>query len=134
MIRYFSEGVIPQRRGSLHWNNAFAILACKNGFIHLMPFQQWETHVEWLDGGGMAEDLKDIKWRDEDYRHANAEHVIGVLGRWTKIHTVEELFELGQLMRLPWAPVQTPMKVLNCAQLAARHFLPKRSVQKQALF
>jgi benzylsuccinate CoA-transferase BbsE subunit len=122
LIRYFSGGVIPQRRGSLHWNNAFAILPCKNGSIHLMPFQQWETLIEWLGGEGMAEDLMDIKWRDENYRYANIEHVIGVLSRWTKTHTVEELFELGQLMRFPWAPIQTPMKVLNCAQLAARHF------------
>lgn len=122
MIRYFSEGVVSQRRGNVHWNNAFVILPCKNGFIHLMPFQEWETLIEWLDGEGMAEDLTDIKWRDEDYRYTNAEHVIGVLGRWTNSHTVEDLFELSQLMRLPWAPVQTPTQILNCTHLAARKF------------
>jgi benzylsuccinate CoA-transferase BbsE subunit len=122
MIQYFSEGVVAQRRGNRHWNNAFVILPCKNGFIHLMPFYEWETLIEWLEGEGMAEDLTDIKFRDEDYRYTNAEHVIEVLGRWTNRHTVEELFEVSQLMRLPWAPVQTPTQILNSAQLAARKF------------
>ena len=122
MVRYFSEGVIPRRQGSLHWNDAFTVLPCKDGFIHLTLFQQWETLIEWLDTEGMAEDLKDEKWRDEDYRRAHAEHVIKVLGWWTKTHTVDELFELGQRMRFPWAPVQSPGDVLRSPQLNGRDF------------
>ncbi|MCK4784868.1 MAG: CoA transferase [Desulfobacteraceae bacterium] len=122
MVRYFSERVIPRRQGSLHWNDAFTVLPCKDGFIHLTLFQQWETLIEWLDTEGMAEDLKDEKWRDEDYRRAHAEHVIKVLGRWTKTHTVDELFELGQRMRFPWAPVQSPGDVLRSPQLNGRDF------------
>ena len=122
MVRYFSERVIPRRQGSLHWNDAFTVLPCKDGFIHLTLFQQWETLIEWLDTEGMAEDLKDEKWRDEDYRRAHAEHVIKVLGRWTKTHTVDELFELGQRMRFPWAPVQSPGDVIRSPQLNGRDF------------
>jgi benzylsuccinate CoA-transferase BbsE subunit len=122
MVRYFSERVIPRRQGGLHWNDAFTVLPCKDGFIHLTLFQQWETLVEWLDTEGMAEDLKDEKWRDEDYRRAHAEHVIKVLGWWTKTHTVDELFKLGQCMRFPWAPVQSPGDVLRSPQLNGRDF------------
>lgn len=122
MIRYFSEKIIPRRQGSLHWNDGFVVLPCKNGFLHLTLFQQWETLIELLDSEGMAEDLKDEKWLDEDYRRAHAEHVIEVLGQWTKTHEVNELFELGQLMRFPWAPVQSQSEVLRSPQLKERDF------------
>jgi benzylsuccinate CoA-transferase BbsE subunit len=122
MIRFFSEAIIAKRQGSLHWNHAFQIFACKDGFIHLTLFQNWETLVEWLDGEGMAEDLNDKKWHNEEYRRQHIEHVIEVVERWTKTHQVDELFELGQLMHFPWAPVLSPKDILNNAQLNARQF------------
>ena len=122
MIRFFSEAIIAGRQGSLHWNHAFKIFACKDGFIHLTLFQNWETLVEWLDSEGMAEDLKDKKWHNEEYRRQHIEHVIEVAERWTKTHKVEELFELGQLMHFPWAPVLSPKDILNSAQLNERKF------------
>jgi len=122
MVRYFYENTIPRRRGSLHWDNSFCILRCKDGHILLTPFQQWETLVGWMDSEGMAEDLKEEKWREEEYRLRNSGHIIEVLHRWTKTHTTQELFELGQLMRFPWAPVYSPGQVLESPQLKARGF------------
>ncbi|MGD9181967.1 MAG: CoA transferase [Desulfobacterales bacterium] len=122
MIRFFSETIIAGRQGSLHWNHAFKIFACQDGFIHLTLFQNWETLVEWLDSEGMAEDLNEKKWINEEYRRQHIEHVIAVVERWTKTHRVEELFELGQLMHFPWAPVLSPKDVLNSVQLNARRF------------
>ena len=122
MTRYFHEHVIAKRQGSRHWNNFFFISQCKDGFIHLTPFQHWETLVEWLDSEGMAKDLRDEKWKDEGYRVEHADHIIEVLQEWTMTHTVEELFELGQLMRFPWAPIHSPKEVLASPQLKARRF------------
>jgi crotonobetainyl-CoA:carnitine CoA-transferase CaiB-like acyl-CoA transferase len=122
MIRFFAEAIIAKRQGSLHWNHAFKIFTCKDGFIHLTLFQNWETLVEWLDSEGMAEDLKDKKWNNEEYRRQHIEHVIEVVERWTKTHRVEDLFKLGQLMHFPWAPVLSPKDILNSAQLNAREF------------
>ncbi len=133
MLRFFSEGIIAERQGSLHWNHAFKIFACKDGFIHLTLFQNWETLVEWLDSEGMAEDLKAKKWNDEAYRRQHVGRVIEVLGRWTKTHTIEELFELGQLMHFPWAPVLSPKDIINSTQLNARKFfVPVRHRQNDA--
>ncbi|GAI27382.1 unnamed protein product, partial [marine sediment metagenome] len=42
--------------------------------------------------------------------------------RWTKTHTVDALFELGQRMRFPWAPVQSPGDILRSPQLNGRDF------------
>ncbi|MFC2003830.1 CoA transferase, partial [Chloroflexota bacterium] len=50
------------------------------------------------------------------------DHIIQTLKRWTSTHTTAELFEMGQLMRLPWAPVVLPEDVVNSPQLKARDF------------
>jgi crotonobetainyl-CoA:carnitine CoA-transferase CaiB-like acyl-CoA transferase len=71
---------------------------------------------------GMAEDLKEEKYRGEEYRFRNLVHITEVITRWTKTHTKNELFELGQLMRFPWAPVCSPEEVLENPQLKARGF------------
>ena len=122
MIQYFYEKTIAKRQGSLHWNNSFCILPCKDGHILMSLFQQWETLVEWMDSEGMAEDLKDEKYKGEEFRQNHLDHIIEVLQRWTKTHTASELFELGQLMRFPWAPVYSPKEVLNSPQLKSRGF------------
>lgn len=122
MVRYFYDQGIPGRQGSLHWDNSFCILPCKDGYLLLTLFQQWETMIELMDGEDMAEDLVEESWRDEEYRLRHVDHIIEVLERWTKSHTTKELFELGQLMRFPWAPVQSPREVLESPQLKARSF------------
>ena len=122
MVQYFYEQAIAKRRGSLHWNNAFCILPCKDGHILLTLFHQWETLVEWMEGDGMAGDLTEKEWHDEEYRLKHLDHVIEVLEKWTRTHSVKDLFKLGQLMRFPWAPVYSPKEVLDSPQLKARGF------------
>ena len=122
MVRYFYERVVPQRQGGLHWNRSFCILPCMDGHIVITLSRQWETLVEWLDSEGMAEDLKDDRYKEEGYRLGHSDHIIEVLERWAKTHTTKELFELGQLMSFPWAPVCSPMEVLDNPQLKARQF------------
>ena len=122
LVRYFYEGVVAERQGSLHWNNAFRIFPCQDGYILLSLFQQWETLVEWLDGAGMAEDLTDKKWLDREKRFEQLDHVIEVLERWTKRHTVAELVKKGQLMRFPWAEVSSIPEFLGSPQLKERGF------------
>jgi benzylsuccinate CoA-transferase BbsE subunit len=133
MVRYFHDQTVPERQGGLHWSHEFNIFPCKDGFIHLSLFQQWETLVEWLAQDGMAEDLVDEKWRDDTYRRENVSHIIEVLQRWTKTHTVQELFEQGQLMRFPWAPVRSPMDLIQCPQLKARDFFKPISHPQEAV-
>ncbi len=122
LVRYFYEGVVAGRQGSLYWNSAFRILPCRDGYILLSLFQQWETLVEWLASEGMAEDLGGEEWRDRDYRREHLAHVIGVLERWTQRHTVAELVEKGQLMRFPWAEVSSIPQLVESPQLVARGF------------
>jgi crotonobetainyl-CoA:carnitine CoA-transferase CaiB-like acyl-CoA transferase len=122
LVRYFYENDIAARQEGLHWNHSFFISPCRDGFIHLTLFQKWETLVEWLDSEGMAADLTEDKWRDEDYRRRHVTHIIDVIRRWTKMHTAAELFQQGQLMGFPWAPVCSPAEVVESPQLTARGF------------
>ncbi|MFC1981360.1 CaiB/BaiF CoA transferase family protein [Chloroflexota bacterium] len=122
LVHYFYEGVVSQRRGSLHWNNAFRVFPCRDGYILLSLFQQWETLVEWLDAEGMAGDLTDKKWRNREERLAQLDHIIEVLERWTQSHTVAELVEKGQLMHFPWADVASISGLVDSPQLAERDF------------
>ncbi len=122
MVRYFYEKIVPERQGGLHWNGAFCILPCKDGHILVTPFYQWETLIEWMASEGCAEDLGEEAYIDEGYRLGQINHILDVLQRWTKTHTTEDLVPLGQLMRFPWAPIQSPKDVLTDPQLKARGF------------
>jgi len=122
MVRYFYEGTVSRRQGSRHWNDSFCTLPCKDGHILLSPSMEWDTLVDLLDNEGLAADLKEEKWRDEAYRAQHFDYIIQALQRWTSNHTTAELFELGQLMRLPWAPVASPANVADSPQLNARNF------------
>ena len=81
MIRYYHDQVVARRSGNRHWNDFFCILPCKDGFIHLTPFVEWETLVDLLESEGKAEDLKEEKWNNEAYRTEHLDHVIEVLGK-----------------------------------------------------
>ncbi len=122
MVRYFYEGVVSKRQGSFHWNRSFCLLPCKDGYIALSPLMEWDTLVEWLDSENMASDLMAERWQDEEYRIQHLDHIIEILKRWTMTHTTSELFELGQLMHFPWAPVASPGEILSSPQLKARAF------------
>jgi crotonobetainyl-CoA:carnitine CoA-transferase CaiB-like acyl-CoA transferase len=122
LVRYFYQGVVAERRGGLHWNGAFRVFPCRDGYILLSLFYQWQTLVEWLASEGMAEDLTDEKWQDRGYRLEHLDHVIAVLGRWTESHNVVGLVEKGQLMRFPWAEVSSISGLMASPQLKARNF------------
>ena len=121
-IRYFNGGTVAKREGSLHWDRAFHIFPCRDGFILMTLFQQWPTLVEWMAGENMAGDLADRRWEQEEHRREHIGHVIDVIGRWTMSHSTRELYEMGQSFRFPWAPVRSPGELLDCPQLAARNF------------
>ncbi|HVN95150.1 MAG TPA: CoA transferase [Syntrophorhabdaceae bacterium] len=122
MVRYFDEKIITKRRGNLYGNSFFCILPSSDGHIVLTLLEQWDTLVELMAAEGMAEDLTHEKFRDETYRIKEISHVIDVTARWTRSHSKQELFDTGQAMRFPWAPVCTPQDVLESPQLKARGF------------
>lgn len=123
-VYYFYLSTVAKRQGSLHWSTRFAFrnFPCKDGYVLLPMFQEWDTVIEWMDSEGMAVDLKGEKWIPLDYKLQHINHIIEVYERWTKTHTVAELVEQAQLMRLAWAPIYSTKEVMENEQLIARGF------------
>ena len=122
LVRYFYDGVVPGREGPLQADGSVCLLPCKDGYLLVLPGLSWDILADWLDSEGMAGDLKEERWRREEYRRHHARHVVDILSRWTRLHTRAELYELAQLMRLPWAPVASPEEMVNSPQLSSRGF------------
>jgi benzylsuccinate CoA-transferase BbsE subunit len=126
LVRYFYQGIVSRRQGNRHWNDAFRIFPCKDGFIFLSIFQHWETLVDWLATEGMAADLTDARWRNREVRVKGFDHIVKILENWTLTHSVDELVEKGQLMHFPWAKVTSVQELLAGPQLTARDYFKKR--------
>ena len=122
LVSYFHDNIVSQRQGSSRQDDSSCLLPCKDGYILLMIDRDWDILVAWLDSEGMARDLKEERWQDEQYRRQHWNHIVDTLTYWTKTHTRAELFELGQLMHLPWAPVASLEEMVNSAQLLGRNF------------
>ena len=127
MVRYFSENIVPKREGGAHWDNLFHMLPCKDGYIQMTVFEDWDTLLELMDRDAAAADLTEARWEDASYRLLHKDHVLEVLGRWTRRFTRKELFELGQCMRFPWGSVQRPDEILSCSHLWDRGFFSKEA-------
>lgn len=122
LVRHLTDGTVAERTGSRHWNDSFFLVPCADGYLQIYPFEQWETLAEWMGTEGRAGDLADPRYLDPEYRRENFAHVAEVISRWTATHTRAELFETGQLMNFPWAPVCDLSEVLSSPQLAEREF------------
>jgi len=134
LVRYLHEGIIAGQLGGMDWNQNAFFLPCRDGHLYLTLPSQWETLVEWLAAEGMAGELVKAAWKDEGYRRTHLDRLRQILSRWTRSHSVEELFQLGQAMRFPWAPVFSPAQVLESPQLAARCFWEEGETVDSARF
>jgi len=122
MLRYFQEGFVPRRQGSLHWNGSSDLFPCKDGYALLSFNREWETLVELLDRQSMAADFKRPEWLNEAYRRENIDTIQEALSFWTSMQSVEDLFKLGQSMRFPWAVLNTVEDIFKNEQLTARTY------------
>jgi crotonobetainyl-CoA:carnitine CoA-transferase CaiB-like acyl-CoA transferase len=122
LVRYFYLGEVAERSGAYNWNYSMRIFHCRDGYIQLSLFHQWDTLVEWLDSENLAGDLTDNKYLDDSERRKNLDHIVSVLEKWTLNHGVDELVETGQAMHFPWSKVNSVAQVLEDEQLNERGF------------
>ena len=125
MVQYFHDDVVPCRQGSLQWNGAADLFACRDSHIFLTFNREWDTLVELLGPRGMAAEFRQPASGEESYRRQHIKEIQEALTTWTRRHGSAELFRLGQDMRYPWAPVSSIAEVLQDPQLRARqYFMP----------
>jgi crotonobetainyl-CoA:carnitine CoA-transferase CaiB-like acyl-CoA transferase len=128
MVDYFHDGRITGRNGNAAGNDSFTILPCKDGYILAPILRSWETLLELMNTEGKAKDLIEPIWQQRAYREKHLDHIVKVKSQWSRVHTKSELFELGQTMQFPWAPIESPEEVLNSPQLQARRFFTRTTL------
>jgi len=119
---YIERGQAPGRLGSHHWNSAFGIVPCRDGNLLISPVFAQETLVELMAADGRSGDFGEEKWQRPDYLRQNMDTAMRQVGEWSRHHNTGELFEMGQLMRIPWAQVCAPSDIILSPQLEARKF------------
>jgi crotonobetainyl-CoA:carnitine CoA-transferase CaiB-like acyl-CoA transferase len=122
MIDYFDNGRIVGRHGHRDRNDSFTVFPCKDGYILATIHRNWEPLLELMAAEGKAKDLMKAKWQQASYREKHHDRIVKAIGEWTQSHSKWDLFELGQALQFPWAPIASPMEVLKSPQLHARRF------------
>jgi crotonobetainyl-CoA:carnitine CoA-transferase CaiB-like acyl-CoA transferase len=130
MIDYFHDGRTAGGRGKDPQQEMFSILRCKDGYIQIPILRNWETLTELAVSKGKAKNPTQDRWKGEAFCERHYRQIVDKLEEWTRDCTKQELFELGQAMGFPWAPVQSPEEVLRSPQLKARRFLARARFEK----
>ncbi|WP_050616111.1 CoA transferase [Bacillus testis] len=119
---FAATGTIRTRPGNRHHALApMAILPAADGwvFIGAPVDEKWELLERWA--GLEAK----TQWADSAGRLLNCMELERELAAWSAAMPGDELFNLGQMLRFPFAKVQTPEVTKQCPQLASRGFWEK---------
>ena len=126
------EKVLP-RRGSLHWSNAYEIMAARGGSIMVTPTPNIQAHLDWLEEVGVISDLRDPKYREPENQHLFMPRLMAVTKAWVATQDVEALFLEAQERHMPFGWVLPIEKVADNPQLAARDWWIKYSIDDKQL-
>lgn len=120
-VTYANSQVVLTRGGDKVRRMPGGILPCKDGYIVLVTPEehQWNSLVQLLG---------DPDWAKEDWcrnpvsRAENSEKINEWIIEWAMNHTKEEIFQKGQALSCPIAPVNTAEDVYHSEQFKARNF------------
>jgi len=109
-----------ERRGSLHWTNAYVVMPAKDGAIMVTPTPSFDNQLVWLIEKDAQEDLLDPKYQEPENRRDYIRRFMEVLRNWVSTREVEELFFEAQEHHAPYGWVLPIDKVAENPQLEAR--------------
>lgn len=109
-----------ERRGSLHWSNAYVVMPAKGGSIMVTPTPSFDNQLVWLIEKDAQEDLLDPKYQEPEHRRDYIRRFMEVLRNWVSTRDVEELFFEAQDHHAPYGWVLPIDKVGENPQLEAR--------------
>ena len=115
-----AAGPALERRGSLHWSNAYVVMPANGGTIMVTPTPSFDNQLVWLIEQDAHEDLLDPKYQEPANRRDYIRRMMTVLRNWVAKRDVEELFFEAQEHHAPYGWVLPVPKVADNPQLAAR--------------
>ena len=113
-------GPVLERRGSLHWSNAYVVMPADGGAIMVTPTPSFDNQLVWLIEKDAQEDLLDPKYQEPQNRRDTIRRFMEVLRNWVATRDVEELFFEAQDHHAPYGWVLSVDKVAENPQLDAR--------------
>ena len=128
---YDLEKTVRKRASGQPIMAGVGVFACADGEIYLMAggiasTRFWENMVNWLIDEGIADakQLLESKWESHDYLATDeAKNIFnGLFAPFAKKHTKVNLYQSGQLRRIPVCPINTPRDILANRQLDYRGF------------
>ena len=111
-----------ERRGSLHWSNAYVVMQAQGGSIMVTPTPDVDAQLVWLIEEGVAADLLDPKYQEIENRPEFMRRMMEVLREWVGSKDVQALFFDAQEHHAPYGWVLPLDRVAENPQLDARHW------------
>lgn len=115
-----AQGPVLERRGSLHWSNAYVVMPARGGTIMVTPTPSFDNQLVWLIEKDAQEDLLDPKYQEPENRRDYIRRFMEVLRNWVATRDVEELFFEAQDHHASYGWVLSVDQVANNPQLEAR--------------
>ena len=115
-----ADGPALERRGSLHWSNAYVVMQAQGGSIMVTPAPNVDAQLAWLVEVGAEEDLAQPKYQGRENRTLFVPRLMEVLRSWIGTREVESLFNEAQSRHAPYGWVLPIEKVAENPQLQAR--------------
>ena len=111
-----------ERRGSLHWSNAYVVMQAQGGSIMVTPTPNFDAQLAWLIEEEVADDLLDPAYQELENRRAYVQRMMEILREWVGTKNVDELFFEAQERHSPYGWVLPIEKVGSNPQLEAREW------------
>ncbi|MBM3139152.1 MAG: hypothetical protein FJZ92_02800, partial [Chloroflexi bacterium] len=119
-----ARGPALARRGSLHWSDAYQVMAARDGAIMITPTPDAQRLIAWLAAEGAQQDVLDERYAtaavDPLVRTQLTHRLMQVLREWVATKEVEPFFFEAQRRHHPFGWVLPPDRVAENPQLAAR--------------
>ena len=121
-VRFTHGGVIQRRVGNRYGSlHPSTIYQCRDGYVAFAAVGN-ESLGRFLSLIEMDHLLEDPRFVSGAARFTNADEFDAIIEPWMMDHSVDEVVQMGQAVRAPVAPVNTPEDLLRDAHLQARDF------------
>ncbi|MDE0350509.1 MAG: CoA transferase [Gammaproteobacteria bacterium] len=111
---------VLERRGSLHWTNAYQVMGADAGAVMVTPIPDLDGQLVWLLERGLGEELLDPRLQLPEHRRELLDRLMDTLREWVASEDPEALFLEAQSRHLPYGHVKRLDEVADNAHLAAR--------------